>query len=58
VNPKGLRVDLVDGYMNVLVVFVVVTGGDVLVTSEPQSLHQVFHNTSELVGAETTVFRM
>jgi hypothetical protein len=41
-----------------LVVFVVVTGGDVLVTGEPQSLHQVFHNTSEVVGTETTVFRM
>ena len=35
VNPKGLRVDLVDGYMNVLVVFVVVTRGDVLVPENP-----------------------
>jgi hypothetical protein len=50
--------DLVDGHMHMLVVFVVVTGGDVLVTGEPQSLHQVFHNTSEVVGTETTVFRM
>jgi hypothetical protein len=50
--------DLVDGHVNVLVVFVVVAGRDVLVTGEPQSLHQVFHNTSEVVGTETTVFRM
>ena len=50
--------DLVDCYMNVLVVFVVVTRGDVLVTAEPQSLHQVFHNTPELVPVEASVLRV
>jgi hypothetical protein len=58
VNPKGLRVDLVDGYMNVLVVFVVVTRGDVLVPRKPQRLHQVFDNTPELVPVEAPVFRV
>jgi hypothetical protein len=44
--------------MNVLVVFVVVTRGDVLVTGEPQSLHQAFHNTPELVPVEASVLRV
>ena len=56
-NAEGLRVDLVDGYMHVLVVFVVVTRGDVLVPGKPQSLRQVFHNTSELVPVEASVLR-
>jgi hypothetical protein len=58
VNPKGLRVDLVDGHVDVFVVFVVVTGGDVLVTGEPQSLDKAFHNTPQLFGVEPSVFRM
>ena len=56
VNPKGLWVDLVDCYMHVLVVFVVVTDGDVLVPGKPQSLHKAFHNTPELVPVEASVF--
>ena len=50
--------DLVDRYVNVLVVLVVVTGGDVLVTGKPQGLHKVFHNTPELVPVEASVFRV
>jgi hypothetical protein len=49
VNPKGLRMDLVDGHVDVFVVFIVVPGGDILVARKPQSLHKVFHNTPELV---------
>ena len=52
VNPEGLRVDLVDSHMDVLVVFVVVTRGDVLVPGKAQGLHQVLHNTPELVPVE------
>jgi len=58
VNPKGLRMDLVDGHVDVFVIFVVVACGDVLVTRKPQSLHQVFHNTTELVPIEASVFRV
>jgi hypothetical protein len=58
VNPKGLRVDLVDGYVKVFVVLVVVTRSDVLVVRKPQSLHKVFHNTPELVPVEASVFRV
>ena len=47
---------LVDGHVHVLVVFVVVTDGNVLVIGKPQRLHQVFHNTPELVPVEASVF--
>jgi hypothetical protein len=58
VNPKGLRMDLVDGHVDVFVVFVVVAGGDVLVAGKPQSLHEVFHNTPELFRIEASVLRV
>lgn len=35
-DPKSLRVDLVDRHVNVLVVFVVVADGDVLVVEKPK----------------------
>jgi hypothetical protein len=58
VNPKGLRVDLVDGHVHVLVVLVVVTGDNVLVIGKPQNLHQVFHHTPKLVPVEASVLRV
>ena len=56
VNPKSLRMDLVDGHVDVFVVFVVVPSGDILVPGKPQRLHKVFHNTPELVPVEASVF--
>jgi hypothetical protein len=44
--------------MDVFVVFVVVAHGDVLVAGKPQSPHEVFHNTTELVPVEASVFRV
>jgi hypothetical protein len=56
VNAEGLRMDLVDGNVDVLVICVVVTHRDVLVIGKPQSLHEVLHNTPELVPVEASVF--
>jgi hypothetical protein len=58
VNPKGLRVDLVDRHVDVFVVFVVVASGDVLVLGKPQRVHEVFDNMPELLHVEASVFRM
>ena len=58
VNPKGLRMEPVDCYMHMLVVFLVVTGGEVLVPGKPRSLHQVFHKTPALVPVEASVLRV
>jgi hypothetical protein len=58
VNPKGFRMDLVDSHMHMLVVFVVVAGGDVLVAGKPQSLHKAFYDTPEFFRVEASVFGM
>ena len=50
--------NLVDGHVNVFVLFVVVAGSDVLVVGEPQGVDQVFHNVPQLLPVETSVFRM
>ena len=57
-NAEGSRMDLVDGHVNVFVVFVVVAGGDVLVLRKPQGVDEVFHNMPELLPIEASVFWM
>ena len=54
-NPKGLRMDLVDRYVDVLVIGVVVTHCDVLVFGEPQSIHEPFHNLLKLLSRESPI---
>lgn len=54
-DPKSLRVDLVDRHVNVLVVFVVVADGDVLVVGKPQSVHKLFHEVSQLLRVEASI---
>jgi hypothetical protein len=55
VNPKGLGVDLVDRDVDVFVIGIVVTHRDVLVLGKPQSIHEPFHNLSELVSVEAPI---
>ena len=57
-DTEGLRVDLVDGHVDMFVVFVVVASGDVLVLGKPQRPHEVFDNMPELLHVEASVFRM
>ena len=57
-NPKGLRVDLVDRNVDVLVVFVVVANGDVLVLGEAESIDEVFHNALELLRIQASILGM
>jgi hypothetical protein len=54
-NPKSLRVDLVDGDVDMLVVFVVVANGDVLVLRESEDIHKVLHNAPELLGVQASI---
>ena len=53
--PKRLRMDLVDRDVDVLVIGVVVTDCDVLVSAEPQSLHEPFHNLLKLFSFEAPI---
>ena len=55
VNSKALRMDLVDGHVHVLVVFVVVAGCDVLVFGKPKDVDKIFHNVPELVPVQAAV---
>jgi len=57
-DAKGLWLDLVDGHVNVFVVFVVVPSGDVLVVGEPQGVDEGFHDMPELLPVEASVFRV
>ena len=57
-NPKGLRVDLVDRNVDVLVIFVVVANGDVLVLGEAESIDEVFHNALELLRIQASILGM
>jgi hypothetical protein len=50
--------NLVDGHVNVFVVFVVVAGSDVLVVGEPQGDDEVFHDMPQLLPVEASVFPM
>jgi hypothetical protein len=50
--------DLVDGHVNVFVVFVVVAGGDVVVLRKPQGVDEAFHNMPELLPVEASIFWM
>jgi hypothetical protein len=50
--------DLVDGHVNVLVVFVAVAHRDVLVLREPKDVDQTFHNVPELLPVEAAVLGM
>ena len=54
-NPKGLRVDLVDRDVDVLVIGVAVTHRDVLVLGKPQGIHKPFHNLLELSSFEAPI---
>ena len=54
-NPKGLRMDLVDRYVDVLVIGVVVTLCDVLVFGESQSIQEPFHNLLKLLSCESPI---
>jgi hypothetical protein len=57
-NPKGLRVDLVDRNVDVLVIFVVVANGDVLVLGEAESIDEVFQNALELLRIQASILGM
>ena len=57
-NPKSLRVDLVDGHVDMLVVFVVVANSDVLVLRESKDIHEVFHNAPELLRLQASILRV
>jgi len=57
-NPKGLRVDLVDRNVDVLMIFVVVANGDVLVLGEAESIDEVFHNALELLRIQASILGM
>jgi hypothetical protein len=50
--------DLVDGHVDVLVVFVAVAHRDVLVLREPKDVDQTFHNVPELLPVEAAVLGM
>ena len=54
-NPKRLRVDLVDGHVDVLVIRIVVAHRDVLVLGKPQRIHKSIHNLLELVSFEAPI---
>jgi len=55
VNPNGLRVDLVDRNVDVLVVRIAVTDRDVLVLGKPQAIHKPFHNLLKLFSFESPI---
>jgi hypothetical protein len=57
-NPKGLRMDLVDRNVDVLVIGIVVTHRDVLVLRKPQSIHKPFHNLWKLFSFEAPIARV
>jgi hypothetical protein len=54
-NPKRLGVNLVDRNMDVLVIRIVVTHGDVLVLGKPQGIHKAIHNLLELPSFEAPI---
>ena len=54
-NPKGLRMDLVDRDVDVFVIGVAVTHGNVLVLSKPQRTHESIHNLLELLSFEPPI---
>ncbi len=47
--------DLVDRDVDVLVIGIAVTHGDVLVFGEPQSIHEPFHNLLKLLSRESPI---
>jgi hypothetical protein len=54
-NPEGLGMDLVDRDMDVLVIRIVVTHGDVLMFGKPQSILKPIHNLLELPSFEAPI---
>ena len=58
VDPKGFRMDLVNRDVDVLVISVVVTDGDVLVLGKPQRIHKSVHNLLELLSFEAPILGM
>jgi len=56
VEPKALRMDLVDGHVKVFVVLVVVAGGNVLVLRKSQGVHEAFHNMAEFLALKASIF--
>ena len=55
-EPKALRMDLVDGHVKVFVVLVVVAGGNVLVLRKSQGVHEAFHNMAEFLALKASIF--
>ena len=54
-NPKRLRVDLVDGHVDVLVIRIVVAHRDVLVLGKPQRIDEFVDNLLELPSFEAPI---